>query len=117
VARNRVRRSREFWTRTVKEWKESGESQRRFAKSRSIPPSSLCKWAGLLAAEDGSPGVPTVVSPAFVEVRPATTEPDVVAEATPRLRLRFGGVVAEFPRLPPPAYLAAVAQYTADGRC
>lgn len=118
MASRRVYRGRKFWARTVQDWEASGKSQRQFAESRGISPSTLSKWAKLFGERAAdSPPVPALAEPAFVEVTALPTAPDGAVGADPALRLRFGDVVAEFPQLPLPVYLAAVVQHTVGGRC
>ena len=110
-------RGRRFWTKVVREWRESGKSQREFASSRGVPPSTLSKWAGRLREREAAPDPMPVVAPAtFIEVAPAE-RPAAVAPTGPLVRLLVGNAVAEFSQLPPPEYLAAVGLYAEGGRC
>ena len=48
------RRGREYWSEQVAEWRGSGLSKKAYSERHGLPYSSLCRWAGKLAATPAS---------------------------------------------------------------
>ena len=111
TTRRPVRRSREFWSRTVAAWRRSGQSQAAFAAAHGLAESTLSRWTlKLRDADGGASPVPSVI-PTFIDLT-ADADPSV-----PKARMLFGGVVVEFRELPPPEYVAAVSRLAEGTPC
>lgn len=103
-------KGREFWRRTVAEWRDSGVSQQVFARSRGLAPSTLARWNRTLGGNDVLVREePPLVG--FVEVVSAddgasrSASPD---SWTSVARLAVGGALVEFASLPPAEYLVSI---------
>jgi len=72
--RNRRKRTRAEWTKTVEEWKSSGVSQKVFAARNDIAVTTLSWWSARLRREARAAGLPRLdVVP--VEIVDDATEP------------------------------------------
>ena len=48
------RRGREYWSRQVAEWRDSGLSKKAYCERHSLPYWSMCRWAGKLSECEGA---------------------------------------------------------------
>ena len=105
MTKKRLFRGRSFWVSTVQEFRASGLSQREFALSQGLSPSTLSRWVGVLAKEGRGPrrgrrGRRTEARFVEVEVKPAP----------PRVRIEVGTLTMAFDSVPPVEFVVELAR-------
>ena len=105
------KRSREEWVAIISEYRSSGLTQRRFARSRGLSESSVGRWSRRLSAEEASASE-AVVPAGLVEI---VSKEEASARASyPKgsgpSRLHVGAVCLEIRDWPSPEYIALVAR-------
>lgn len=99
------RMGRSWWAAQVAAQKRSGLSQQAFCKARGVSLSSFARWRKSLLSEDEPRELAVVEEPArFVEL-------ELPMQPTkPLVRVSLGAVTVDFEILPPPAWVAELAE-------
>ena len=104
--RRAKRMGRSWWAAQVAAQARSGLSQRAFCEARGVSLSSFARWKKRLASEE-SRELAVVDAPVrFVELEVPIEPP------RPLVRVSLGALTIDFEMLPPPAWVAELAEST-----